>query len=285
MNPRADRSRFRGDPFRGVIWRALSGPGIWGRFQGLPLFLLLLLLFPSCYLPTDPGPPPNELIDTEFEPGYNVFGVLRNDGTPGSSFIRVEQTFQLTEVTDEFIPTITNLTIRVRRPASSTIHEFQMREDSLRGLIYASPEFDPVPGASYLLTITGGDLPDVTAEVTVPQAPSLLQDSVSISEHSISFSLRESSEISLYEIYLICTREDVTMRKHAETSGVTEVTISTTASAGEPIRLEIYGYESNMTEYITAPVTIKPQTYRETVTTVTGGYGLFGAVSLLRCAL
>ena len=49
---------------------------------------------------------------------------------------------------------------------------------------------------------------------------------------------------------------------------------------GQPLLLEIYGYDANLAEYLTAATTIKYQTYLETVTTVTGGYGVFGSVSV-----
>ncbi|MCF7803937.1 MAG: DUF4249 family protein [Candidatus Marinimicrobia bacterium] len=252
---------------------------ILNNVKNLIIIGTIAFLTTTCSLPTDPGPQPKDIIETEFEPGYNILGVLRNDGTAGSSFIRVEEAFKLTEITDEFTPVVEGVTVQLREESAAETTQFTLTEDSLRGKIYSAPSFQPEACAKYSLTITGSDLPDVTGEVVVPGSPMLDSASVSISGNTVNFTLEEVPGIALYEIYLICEKATVSVRRFPAHSGEINISINYSGTAGSPQSLEIYGYESNMMEYITAPITIKPQTYRETVTTVSGGYGVFGAVS------
>lgn len=43
-------------------------------------------------------------------------------------------------------------------------------------------------------------------------------------------------------------------------------------------RIEVFSYDKNMSDYLQALVTVKPQAYNEMVKTVNGGYGVFGSV-------
>ena len=64
------------------------------------VLIFLVALWSGCDLPWEPGPMPTKLIDTEFEKGLNVFGLLRDDGISGSSFIRVERAIEVDEFND-----------------------------------------------------------------------------------------------------------------------------------------------------------------------------------------
>ena len=67
--------------------------------------------------------------------------------------------------------------------------------------------------------------------------------------------------------------------------GLLPITFNPTAGPGQTMTIHIHGYDANLAEYLTAATTIKYQTYQETVTTVTGGYGVFGSVSVSKFTL
>jgi len=250
------------------------------KITPLVIFGISTFLTTGCSLPTDPGPQPKEIIDTKFEPGYNVLGVLRNEGNPGSSFIRVEELYKLSDIDEEYNPAQEGLDVRILEVLTGDTLTFVETDDSLRGLIYSDSSFRPLAATRYSLSISGGDLSAVTADVIVPPSPVIDTNSVTISGKTVQFYLDTVSEIALYEVYLTCENDTISVRQFPAQSGKTIIRISVTSATGPPEQLEIYGYESNLAEYITAPITIKPQTYRETVTTVSGGYGVFGAVSV-----
>lgn len=248
------------------------------------LFLIGITVFliTTCYLPTDPGPQPKPIVKTPFDPGFNVLGVLRNDGVPGSSFLRVERAYQQQESNDNFTPIVENAKVRIVRESDSSIADFTLAEDSLRGKIYTDSTFQPVTGEQYILTLTGDSLPAVTGSVLIPPKPEIDSSSVSVSTRAVSFRLKTHPEITLYDVYLFCQDTVLSSRRKSEETGNLDFNFTLSSSVGKPLGLELYGYEKNLTEYITAPITIKPQTYQETITTVSGGYGVFGAVSVCR---
>ena len=246
------------------------------------IFWLGVLVISSCYLPTDPGPQPHQIVETHFKPGFNVLGVLRNDGNAGSSFLHVERVYKIQEATDDFVPTIDDAQVQIQRLSDSRVTGFGFTEDSLRGKIYTDSTFVPWAGERYQLKVSGEDFPDVTGEVTIPPAPRIDSSSVMVNNHLLSFQTMFQPEIRLYEAYLICQNATYHLRQRSESTGPTTIAFDLTSGSGVPQSLIIYGYEKNLTEYLTAPITIKPQTYRELVTTVSGGYGVFGAVSVVQ---
>lgn len=241
---------------------------------------LLVLLFASCSLPTDPGPQPNTIIDTQFEPGYNILGILRSDGNAGDSFLRVERVFKEQELTNEFSPVMKNVSVEITRRENSARYTFHQSQDSIRGIIYTNPDFQSQPGDEYSLTITGDSLPEVNGTTKIPERPAIDSASVEVTSGSVRFVLLPDSSIHLYDVYLFCENAPVSRRIRPVSREASAIRFDLTNATGEPIFMQVYGYEKNLARYLTAPVSIKPQTYRETVTTVSGGYGVFGAVSV-----
>ena len=104
---------------------------------------------------------------------------------------------------------------------------------------------------------------------------------LTISENILSFDLLTTTDTDLYDVYLFLTEEDILHQRLANQAAEHRpVRFDLSSAKGQPLRLEIYGYDANLAEYLTAVTTIKYQTYLETVTTVTGGYGVFGSVTV-----
>ena len=256
------------------------------RFRFAFPLLLALLVAAACDLPNEPGPQPTTIIETPFEPGLNILGVLRLDDQPGASFIYIEQAYEVDALdtvglNEFFYPIVADARVSVQGLREDTAtYTFTYGEDSLRGPVYTNPDFIPRAGEEYALTITHPELPTLTDTAVVPARPAVDSTSLVAVGQTVAFSLPTSVDTYLYDIYLLSPVDSLHYRLVSQDGDPVPVAFNIAAGPGQPVELQIYGYDANLAEYLTSSVTIKPQSYQETVTTVTGGYGVFGAVSV-----
>ncbi len=247
---------------------------------------IVVLIGAACDLPTEPGPQPSTIIETDFEPGLNILGVLRLDDSTGTSFIHVEQAYRIDEIYDEDFPlVIEDAEVVVKRIIDTTTYPFDFEADTLRPYVYIHPGFVPTAGEQYALSITHPDLPTLTDTTIVPVKPAIDTTTLTISENILSFDLLTTTDTDLYDVYLFLTEDMLHQRLANQLAERRPVRFDLSQSKGQPLWLEIYGYDANLAEYLTAATTVKYQTYLETVTTVTGGYGVFGSVSVFKMEL
>lgn len=247
----------------------------------------------ACDLPHEPGPQPSNIIDTSFEPGLNILGIIRLDDQPGSSFFYIERAYRYQELDtlewdESFITTIYDAKALVQGMADTTTYRFKYELDSLRGHIYVDVDHDftPVAGEQYMLTITHPEFPTLTDTTIVPAQPSLVGDSIAVSGHTVSFHIQTTADTYLYDVYLISASDSIRYRfVNYEGDGELEIKFNTATGPTELIEIHIYAYDVNLAEYLTSVITLKPQTYLELMTTVTGGYGVFGSVSVFKMEL
>ena len=243
------------------------------------VLILLVTFWSGCDLPWEPGPMPTELIETEFEKGLNVFGLLRDDGISGSSFIRVEQAIKVDEFNDTMSVDIRSADVTIMHNASSATYSFQFEEDTARGNLFFNPDFTPAEGETYTLTVKAESFPTVTASTTIPQRPSI--KNLSFLEELYEFDLIMTEDTGMYEVYLFLeSGYAVNQRVINDGQSSKSVTLKIPDGYGLPYLLNIYGYDPQLTEYTNAAVTLRWNTYQETVTTVEGGYGVLGSVTV-----
>ena len=243
------------------------------------VFILLGTFWSGCDLPWEPGPMPTELIETEFEKGLNVFGLLRDDGISGSSFIRVERAIKVNEFNDTMSVDIRSADVTIMHNASSATYSFQFEEDTARGNLFFNPDFTPAEGETYTLTVKAESFPTVTASTTIPQRPSI--KNLSFLEELYEFDLIMTEDTGMYEVYLFLeSGYAVNQRVINDGQSSKSVTLKIPDGYGLPYLLNIYGYDPQLTEYTNAAVTLRWNTYQETVTTVEGGYGVLGSVTV-----
>jgi len=242
--------------------------------------LFLVLIWFACDLPTEPGPMPKTIIDTDFVPGLNVFSVLRLDGQPGSSFLYVERVYETEEMAEEaFSPVIKDAEVIVRNEQDQSSFLFIFEEDSIRGAIYKNDDFLPVESNQYSLTITVPELPNLFASTVIPVKPSIDSTSLKISDRSLSFILYTSQNTDSYDIYLFLSNGSLHQRIVNPEQDELKIQFDFPVKKGTPLWIEIYGYDPNLSEYLSSSITLKPQTYYEMVNPVSNGYGCFGSVS------
>lgn len=250
--------------------------------------IVIIFMGAACDLWHEPGPMPSTIIETEFEPGLNIFGVLRQDGQPGSSYFYIERAYQYKELDtleldESFIPIISDAQVFIQGTIDTTTYVFTHEIDSLLGNIYTNDEFSPVAGEQYNLTIFHEDFPNLTDTTVCPGQPTLVGDSVMVFGQNVIFSILTTSDTYLYEVYCISDTDSLHYRYVNYTGdGELPVFFTRTGDPDEPFTIHVYGYDANLADYLTAMITFKPQTYLELVTTVTGGYGAFGSVSVFK---
>ena len=222
---------------------------------------------------------PTELIETEFEKGLNVFGLLRDDGILGSSFIRVERAIEVDEFNDTMSVDIRSADVTIMHNASSAAYSFQFEEDTSRGNLFFNPYFTPAEGETYTLTVKAESFPTIFASTTIPQRPGIQNSS--FSENFFNFDLIMTEDTGMYEVYLFLEGSGAVYEKVINDGNQKKkLSLKIPDSYGSPYLLNIYGYDPKLTEYTNAAVTLRWNTYQETVTTVEGGYGAFGAVTV-----
>ncbi|UCH10553.1 MAG: DUF4249 family protein [Fidelibacterota bacterium] len=251
--------------------------------------MLLTLSAWTCSLPHEPGPQPSTIVNTGFNPALNVLGILRLDGEPKSSYIYIERAYRYQELDDlgpeeAFILIVSDATVHVQGLGDTTSYVFTYEVDSLRGEVYTDSTFFPVAGETYTLTITHPDFPTLTDTTTVPIQPTLRGDSIGVFGQSIFFGLQTTSDTYMYDVYLLSPEDSIRRRivNYDGEDGEEPFFFEHSAGPGDTVAVHIYGYDANFKEYLTASIPLKPQTYTETITTVTGGFGVFGSVGVAK---
>jgi hypothetical protein len=163
--------------------------------------------------------------------------------------------------------------------ASSATYLFQFEEDTARGNLFFNPYFTPAEGETYTLTVKAESFPTIFASATIPQRPGIQNSS--FSEKSYNFDLVMTEDTGMYEVYLFLEGGGAVYEKVInDGKEKKKLSLKIPDSYGSPYLLNIYGYDPQLTEYTNAAVTLRWNTYQETVTTVEGGYGAFGAVTV-----
>jgi hypothetical protein len=244
--------------------------------------LIMLVVIASCDLPMSAGPQPSQLINTNYAPGLNVLGVIRNDRELlSTSFVYVEQSFREEDNDDDFDEVIYDANVIIQCQSDSQNYTFTNEiTDDFSSEIYRSDSLFALAGEEYLITVSAPNLPTLTATTTVPQLPRIDSSSVYISSGSTTFNLIASNDSWMYDIYLIFSDGSVISKRyfnsqHEEMS----VSIDYENRSDEPIYMEVFGYDKNLSDYLSVNIVLKPQSYQKPFSTVSSGYGSFGSIS------
>jgi len=246
----------------------------------LLLSLMVLMLNSGCDSPLDPGPQPTEIEPTPFVPGHNILGVLRRDGERGSSFIFCTRAFRYEDWNgdEDFDPTIKNARVTIMNRDSTRRIPFEYTRYGSNMFRYMSSRFKPAENEEYFLRVTSPNLPELRASTIVPTTPRIDFESFSRTEETLSFTLLGTSDTYMYDIKLFCSEIEYFQRLFNDGDGLIEVSFDFDSS-DELLYFEIYGYDENLARYLNSAITLKPQTYQQPTSTVTGGYGCFGSVA------
>lgn len=246
------------------------------------LFSLLCIGLYCCDLPTQPGPMPQDIINTEFQPGLNILGVIRVADKDSESFVYVEEALPTRNYYDSIDSLcIRNADVKIQEHEDSTMHTFTIdsETDSTK---YTNSSFQPVPGQSYQLFVTAntkqGEL-STQSSTNVPGLPDISLESLEITKNLVSIHIDSLKNIHRYD-FMLYSNSTVIGEKVIYNQLTAEVKFSIDPKNEAPTKLVIVAYDKNLAKFLQASTGLFPQVYRETLSTISGGYGCFGSVCI-----
>ena len=245
--------------------------------------LLFLLLVNACDLPHQPGPMPTDIVETEFEPGLNIMGVLRADDLQGNSFININRALTTEEIysdsIENFSPPIEY--VEVMTGSDSMTYNFgQSNVNATDWQDYNNAYFHANAGEIYELEISALGFPLLTAETTIPDFPQIDKGSWVINVDELKFDLQHHPSAYEYRIYLFFAVTVLEKVVKPGSSATIPVEWTFDAANGAPLHLSVTALDENLTRYGNSPISFIPNTYHPDGSTVAGGYGCFGSVSV-----
>lgn len=248
------------------------------------LFMAWILFLQCTDYFTAPGPQPHFIQHVEYEPRLNVFGVLRPDSSDAGfplSFIEVESTL-LDEHPSNFEQGVEVFVIPVE--TGEFIPFFYTNLDVFPDTCFRNPQFFPISGRTYRVECRKPGYPALTGETTVPDVPEVVEHSLHVSADQIQFSIKRDEKVGLYEIVLLGESKVQSQRILPDDSH--EIPVSLRIPRGAPFSwILIYAYDLHLAEYLTANISIKPNVYQPSFSTVENGYGCFGSLNLAKLRL
>jgi hypothetical protein len=253
---------------------------------------LLVLTLSSC----------NELVDfyigiplqpklenKEFVPGLNILGILNPDSTGpyNNSFVHLEQilpavgdTLSEIEVNDGLVEilkidpvTADSLNLFSRSNPENLFQKDDYRPDSL---------FKPREGEVFLVRCTAAGLPVLTAITRIPMKPVIPQSGILISPQKINFKVLTDSSCHLLDVYLICVKNTLFKRIIPDPVKGVEISFSMGTNL-QATELVICAYDRNLASYYTnSNISLNFNKYKRAYSLVENGYGVAGAVNVLR---
>jgi hypothetical protein len=250
----------------------------------LHLIVLLLLagIFSSClkigemYVGLNLQP---DMENSPFEPGLNVFGVLKS----GPDFDTLNHRFevqQLLEITNlEEALEVDSAEIVLIRETDGGEQSFYKPQHHTDGL-YFDQNIITAPGDKWEFICTY-DTFQVTASSIVPQTPVVNQQSIEISVNEVVFSVLADPTAFLYAVYLFQGENYFIMQTVPDGNYATSISLKPEWQiSDEKLMLYVFACDKNLRQYYTTSNTFfKPNAFRPLFTTVNGGYGVFGATS------
>ncbi|NQV30718.1 MAG: hypothetical protein HQ508_07520 [Candidatus Marinimicrobia bacterium] len=245
--------------------------------------LTMVFMLISCDLPHQPGPMPTTIVETEFEPGLNILGVLRADDLSGSSFININRALTTEEIYSDSIENFSPPVDFVRVVSAETGVEFLFiaEDDSTDSGNYRDSSMTVRTGEVYDLEIMAPGFPTLTGTTIIPEKVALNGNTLALTESSIAFQFQHHASAFQYKLYLIFAESTAEKVIKPSNGDMIDVDWSYEAGMGFPLFLMIAALDENLTRYGNSPISFIPNTYHPDGSTVSGGYGCFGSVSIM----
>lgn len=249
------------------------------------MFILGLMFIFTCDLPHEPGPMPNDIIETEFIQGLNVLGVIRADDVTGTSFLQLNRAVTTEEIysdtISDFSPDVDH--VKIIQQSTNTSYAMVRGNDSIPfwdEITFRDTSFLARSGETYHLEVQAPGYPTLTGSTAVPTKPQMVSGSLARTDDHVEFELSADPSAYEYKLYLIFA--DDVLEKVIKPAGQDAYPVSWDISkhSGTPLFLMLCALDENLTRYGNAPFSFMPNTYHPDVSTVDGGYGCFGSLSV-----
>lgn len=226
-----------------------------------------------------------ENINAVFEPGLNIFGIIK----AGPSLDTINHFFEVHGILHVFD---TSQTMQVD---DATIELKRIRTGS-PNMDYTLNSVSEGRYSNTFISTLGGDrweyqcLYDtflITASTIVPQTPKIQEGSMTFSHQKIRFNITPDSTAFMHDVYYYSINTYDFQRLIPIPDTPTTVEINAIVNQGTHSSvLYVIAYDANYEKYISTSNTFfKPNAYRPRFSTVTGGYGCFCSANILHLQL
>ncbi|NQT63908.1 MAG: DUF4249 family protein [Candidatus Marinimicrobia bacterium] len=225
---------------------------------------------------------PTEIVETEFEPGLNIMGVLRADDQAGTSFININRALTTEEI---YSDSIENFSPQINYAKVSSIdsgadYQFVRSEDTSDWGSYFDTTLSVGASEVYDLEISAPGFPTLTGHTIIPNKPQLVANSLLIGSDKVSFQIQHHGSAFEYKLYLFFAASVLDKVVKPTNGNIIEVEWNFPTSNGSPLYLGLTALDENLTRYGNSPISFIPNTYHPDGSTVSGGYGCFGSVAI-----
>lgn len=270
----------------------MNGYGKILKLGALTFFLFLsTILVSSCEnFITGYGPQPRYIENISFEPMLNILGVLRPDTLEGlpQSYVHLEKSYPFHDFPDSTM--ITDARVTIYKYQGTTIVDsvgLTCRPELplFPGSEYRDSTFFPEAGVLYGISCRREGYPELNGFTYIPPIPVVEENSLRITAQQLSFTIKRDSSIALYDVYVLAGDGTFQSRLRRPENGNIDVILDLNPLPAGEGELWVYGYDLNLSEYMTYNISIKPNTYRAPYSTVNNGYGCFGSLNVLKMSI
>lgn len=220
-----------------------------------------------------------DMENNKFEPGLNVFGIIKS----GPDFDTINHRFEVHRLLDindwENGFEVNDARIQLVRKTTNG-EEFSYELNSYSNGLYYFPDIIAAEGDVWKYSCTY-DTFTVNATCTIPNEPIVDEQSFVFIDNSLVFNIQSDSSAYMYTVYLIQDQYAEVIQAIPTPDSITSVKIEPEWTIAEgKLFLYIFAFDKNIRQYHTTSNTFfKPNAYRPLFSTVDGGYGVFGAAS------
>jgi len=215
----------------------------------------------------------------QFEQGLNVFGVIKT----GDHLDTLDYWFEVQIMTNLAGKTDTlyveNAVIELTRWSAS--HEpvvYKLQHG--HGGIYLGGEIKGLPGERWDYYCSY-DTFRVSSSCRVPNLPELVPNSLVLKDNKVALTIEYDSLAYVFDVFLLDGKQVLFDRFETVKNQDLKIELDIPSEMNkEQLRVYAYAYDNNFARYFsTSAIFFKPNAYRPPFTVVSGGYGVFGAVS------
>lgn len=219
-----------------------------------------------------------DMDNSPFEPGLNVYGVVKCGADFDSSnyHFEVQKMLDLMDWSEGM--EVTDAQIHLTRTTQQN-KNYSYDLSYFKESIYVNEAIETLPGDRWTYRCTADSF-EVTASCTVPKLPEITN--AQITNNAVAFTVKADSTAFLYLVYVI-QEENVSMEYTIPSLQVdTKFTIDLEWNlTDQPVLVYVCAYDENLRKYQTTSNTFfKPNAFRPSFSTVEGGYGTFGAITI-----
>ena len=253
----------------------------------LILYFILFLILTSCKKIVDfyigiPLQP--RFDDNNFQPGLNIFGIIRTDSTLdfNNSYIVVQKVIPAVGSKDSLEVDSVGVFVNLKFNSDSTSYQFVLtNNDSVftQEQYRPSANFVPKAGDMFSVECYYQDLPVLYSRTIVPEKARIVDSTIMNDKSNLYFELQYDSTIYMFDIFLFSHHDFLDyQRLPAEPNTNTAVVFSSLNTTADSI--VIFSYDYNLAKYyLTSNISLNFNKYREAFGTVQNGYGVFGSVN------